>query len=262
MILRPALLLTLVASACSLATAATVYRITSFSACEGCSAESFGINDHGLATGSTGTDGVIYNGSSSEVVTIPGDPDGEGGFAKPSNAGLIPVFKSASDGSTQSFSYRQGGSFTPLPSYPGSLATYAMQFGGGNEFVGFYSLNLLNYQGFLYNGSGFESISDPTRPDGTTFILGINSAGTVIGFSEDSTGLNTRGVIRVAGGSVEAFNLPGALESAPQAINDKGEIVGTYRNSTGWHGFVYDDGASKKVYNTMLREMAVESDRT
>jgi hypothetical protein len=67
MLLRLALLLTLVASACSLAPAATIYRITPFSACDGCSAESFGINDDGLATGSTGTNGFIYNGSSSEV---------------------------------------------------------------------------------------------------------------------------------------------------------------------------------------------------
>jgi hypothetical protein len=111
----------------------------------------------------------------------------------------------------------------------------------GNDFAGFYSTNLVNYQGFFYRNGVFQSLSDPSRTDGTTFILDMNTAGTLVGFSEDSQGTNTRGVLRRAGcGSIEEFNVPGALESAPVGINDAGEIVGTYRDATGWHGFIYD----------------------
>jgi hypothetical protein len=217
----------------------------SFSPCGGCSAESFGIDDNGLATGSAGNAGFLYNGISASVIALPGDATGGGAFAKPNNSGRVPAFVSAGDGTTHSgtthsFVYQTNGTFIPLPDYPGALATYAMQLGNDNDFVGFYSTNLVNYQGFLYSSGVFQSFSDPSRPDGTTFILGLNAAGTLVGFSEDSQGANTRGVLRPAGGSVEEFNVPGALESAPVGINDAGEIVGTYRDSTGWHGFIYN----------------------
>ena len=224
---------------CITVSASTLYNVVPFSVCADCSAESFGINNNGLATGSAGNAGFLYNGGTAQVVTLPGAPE-EGGFAKPSDNGRVPVYASAADGITHSFVYETNGSFTPLPNYPGGLATYAMQLGTGNSFVGFYSTNLINYQGFLYSGGVFQSIADPNRPDGTTFILGLNAAGTLVGFSEDSQRQNTRGVLRRADGVVEPFNVPGALESAPQAIDDFGNIVGTYRDVTGWHGFIYD----------------------
>jgi hypothetical protein len=196
-----------------------------------------------LATGSAGNAGFIYNGMSTKVITLPGDTAGGGGFAKPSDDGQVPAFATAADGTTHSFVYHPNGTFTPLPDYPGALATYAQQLSNRDKFIGFYSTTLITYQGFIYSGGMFQSLSDPTRPAGTTFILGLNTAGTLVGFSEDSLRTNTRGVIRPAGGTLEEFNVPGALETAPVGINDAGKIVGTYRDATGWHGFIYD-GAS------------------
>lgn len=225
---------------CLAAPASTVFGVIPFSPCNGCSAESFGINNNGLATGSAGNAGFLYNRITAKIVALPGDATGGGGFAKPSDDGRVPAFVSAADGTTHSFVYHPNGAFTPLPDYPGALATYAMQLGNGNEFIGFYSTNLVTYQGFFYNSGVFQSLSDPARTEGTTFILGLDSAGTLVGFSEDSRGANTHGVMRPVGGTVEQFSVPGSLETAPVGINDAGEIVGTYRDVRGWHGFLYD----------------------
>ena len=38
------------------------------------------------------------------------------------------------------------------------------------------------------------------------------------------------------------IDVPGASETLPIGINSRGQIVGTYRDSTGVHGFLYDGG--------------------
>ena len=47
--------------------------------------------------------GFLYDGTTASVIALPGDASGGGGFAKPSDNGLVPAFVSAADGTTHSF---------------------------------------------------------------------------------------------------------------------------------------------------------------
>jgi hypothetical protein len=71
----------------------------------------------------------------------------------------------------------------------------------------------------------FSSIDVPQGS--TTQVRGINNYGIMVGLYTDSqTGL-IRG-FRLAGNSFVHIDFPGALQTYPRAINDKGQIAGFF----------------------------------
>lgn len=109
-------------------------------------------------------------------------------------------------------------------------------------------------QGFKLNGSTFTAINDPNAAFGTA-ANGINKSNTVVGYYYDS-GDHLHGFQRSSDGRFLTLDFPDAQNTSPQAINDKGTIVGYY--TTPAHGFIHRNatwatldypGASTTVLN-------------
>lgn len=94
---------------------------------------------------------------------------------------------------------------------------------------------------FLMKGSTFTTILPPKSKDGT-FARGINKFGTVVGSYLDVR-LQAHGFRLWSSGSYDELKFPGAVNTAPWAINDNGFIVGSY-NATGQNvGFIFRNGS-------------------
>ena len=107
--------------------------------------------------------------------------------------------------------------------------------------------------GFIRNASGTITVFDAVAGH-ATLPTGINNAGLIVGAygsfrpiasifvdgPDSSFGNASTGFIRMPGGSIVTFAVPGAAETFPAGINDFGEIVGNYTltvNGT-MHGFL------------------------
>ncbi|MBO0684928.1 MAG: hypothetical protein J2P45_17395, partial [Candidatus Dormibacteraeota bacterium] len=60
-----------------------------------------------------------------------------------------------------------------------------------------------------------------------TFAIGLNNREQVVGYYDDAAGA-THGFLRDQRGRITTIDVPGALNSENFAINDQGQIVGTY----------------------------------
>jgi probable HAF family extracellular repeat protein len=73
----------------------------------------------------------------------------------------------------------------------------------------------------------------------------INNAGMVVGgMSSDwlNSGSNTAFVFNSRNGDLQMLNVPGATSSVATDINNSGQIVGTFKDTVGDHGFLYSNG--------------------
>jgi probable HAF family extracellular repeat protein len=59
---------------------------------------------------------------------------------------------------------------------------------------------------------------------------GINASGQIVGFFRDA-GLIVHGFLRVVDGSYTTLDVPGAIETVAQGVNDTGLIVGLYNSA-------------------------------
>jgi hypothetical protein len=66
----------------------------------------------------------------------------------------------------------------------------------------------------------------------------INARGDVTGAYMTTTSSPTRGFILGADGSAIDVDYPGALSTFAYGINDRGDVVGEFRDSAGVHGFI------------------------
>lgn len=88
------------------------------------------------------------------------------------------------------------------------------------------------YTGFAYSGGVFTAIGTP----GALYVSpnAINDAGTIVGYqSTDPTFTIINGFVDV-GGVLSPFDAPGTLgTTAPNSINNAGQIVGNYTDASG-----------------------------
>ena len=139
---------------------------------------------------------------------------------------------------------------------PGASSTTAWGINGARQIVGTFH-NSTGTHGFSYSGGSFTTIDGPGAL-GFTEAAGINDAGQVVGSFTDKTGtfgfLSSAGRLATIDGSTAknagggACNLAPTGESAGQpltgacGINDAGQVVGDFSESTGLHGFLYSGG--------------------
>lgn len=76
------------------------------------------------------------------------------------------------------------------------------------------------------------------HPDGvySTYVIGINSKGNIVGFYDSDTVASSLGFVRDGHGNFTMIEIPGAPIVNPFGINDRGIIVGQYRDSTHPYG--------------------------
>jgi chitinase len=92
--------------------------------------------------------------------------------------------------------------------------------------------------GFLRDKKGQFTTIDVTSEGGA--ILGINNRGQLSGFFGDQNGIHAFLFYR---GTTTQIDVPGANLTEGTGINDRGQLVGDYRDSSNkFHGFLYDDG--------------------
>jgi len=101
--------------------------------------------------------------------------------------------------------------------------------------------------GFVYTAGTFTTIE---RPGLDTQLMGINDSGQIVGFS--FVGGTNNQVFLYAAGTFTTVPLPlppGARFPTPYDINDAGQIVGTFEDSSTAlpRGFVYDGGTLTTV---------------
>ena len=126
------------------------------------------------------------------------------------------------------------------------------------EVVGYYEGNS-GFGGFVDNNGTYTNFSDPGAP-GSTFALGINNAGTVVG------------VIYVGTNDTQGFTYSGGTFTSVQdsnasvgnggtyafAINNSGQVLGDYYDSNDdVHGFIYNIGT--QAFTDISDPLAPES---
>jgi len=94
---------------------------------------------------------------------------------------------------------------------------------------------------FLRSPGGVLKLID--LPGQGTFVQGMNSSATVVGYVADQNG--THGFVRLLNGTHAIFDVPGSILTSANGINDTGTITGFSITPDGvYHGFVRaSDGA-------------------
>jgi probable HAF family extracellular repeat protein len=145
-----------------------------------------------------------------------------------------------------------GYSFTTFD-VPGAIATIASDINDVGQIVGAYTTDTVTH-GFLYSGGTFTTIDMP--PLGPTFepvdtsLSGINNAGQIVGslyqpsfyvgYVENST-RRQYGFVLDSNGMAVLERLGSPVYEA-NGINNLGQIVGSFFDSTGEHGFIDTNG--------------------
>jgi hypothetical protein len=71
-----------------------------------------------------------------------------------------------------------------------------------------------------------------------TFATGIANSGEIVGEFETPTNSNQQGFVLTHNGNFHVVDVPGASATTAGGINASGQIVGTYLDNAGFHGFV------------------------
>jgi uncharacterized membrane protein len=194
----------------------------------------------GRFTDSAGTHGYVLSGGSFTTIDVPGATVSFGTFASGINdADQIVGDFFVATGQQHGF-LDSGGNFTTID-VPGVMhSTAALDINNASRIVGYYDMK----HGFLDSGGSFTTIEVPGAQ--STFPFGINGTGQIVGWFGD-TGLGqqctdrnkkpTHGFLE-SGGIFTTIDVPGATQTCAYGINDLGQIVGSFSDGTGTHGFL------------------------
>lgn len=113
-------------------------------------------------------------------------------------------------------------------SVPGQNSTVTTGINDLGEIIGTYEDGTGGTHGFTYVGGSFSTLD---LPGGETTLSGINDSGEIVGDSLLGGFLDNNGLLTLTTG-------PGGILLDPRGINNLGQIVGDFVNSTGEHGFL------------------------
>lgn len=139
------------------------------------------------------------------------------------------------------------GEFTTID-IPGAQGTNAWKINGRGDIVGGFTDATGKGHVFLFDGhdGGFSTIDRPAVVEISVDNGGINSRRDVVATHCDMapcTGesLDSHGFL-VSGGRLTSIDVPGAVRTIAFGINERGDIVGGYADSAGFHGFLLSRG--------------------
>ena len=94
---------------------------------------------------------------------------------------------------------------------------------------------------YLMNPKGaISTVFSP--PEGIAWVTGMNNSNQIVGEWAPSFGPTTQAFLITQGVVDEDFGFPGAVATYPAAINDGGEVIGTWKDSEGnQHGFYWTE---------------------
>lgn len=121
---------------------------------------------------------------------------------------------------------------------PGASYTQAIGINDQGQISGWYTGSTGAY-GFVYSNGSYTSIDGPHAPgDVNNRVSGINNLGQVVGFVINDPAGNPTGFLDT-GGAFTTINFPGTSYTTATGINDSGEIVGGYRDSSRGYGYLF-----------------------
>lgn len=121
-----------------------------------------------------------------------------------------------------------GGTYTIL-SAPGSFSTTAISVNDKGQIIGTFN-NSNGTFSYLYSGGVYTTLSVPTPP------IGIDNQGQIVGTN-----------YLYSGGTYTSLSVPGSFSTTANAVNENGQIIGTYTDNSGTKYFQYTAG----VYSTI-----------
>src|SRR5882724_11920779 len=90
--------------------------------------------------------------------------------------------------------------------------------------------------GASFTGAAHIPLCYPgAAPTDSTFLLGLNEGGVLVGYSGDPTTSTSVGIIRSPDGTWRSLVYPGSDSTIIWGINNPGTMVGGYRDANGWH---------------------------
>ncbi|HLJ91598.1 MAG TPA: hypothetical protein VKU02_00260 [Gemmataceae bacterium] len=222
--------------------------------------DGYAINDAGQVVGiySKAFDmrrvhGFLYSGGSYTLFDVPGS-NSTIPYGINSTGQIVGAFQGASS-FAQGF-VLSGGSYLTLD-IPGSFGTSAQAINGSGQIVGAYTTTVSNL-GFLYSGGSYQALSGPAYginsygqivggfglyANGTYTPLnlpglanGINDTGDIVGTFPGANNQN-HGFLYHNGRSL-TMDVPGALNTYADGINNAGQIAGYYVDAGGEHAFI------------------------
>jgi probable HAF family extracellular repeat protein len=141
------------------------------------------------------------------------------------NAGQMAGWFATGTGADHAFLY-SGGALTDLGTF-GGANSHANALNDLGQVVGYADTSADGRRAFLYSGGTMTNLG--TLGPGTSAANGINNAGAVVGIGVDATGFYGHGFL-YSGGSMQSLApfAPAGASGAAYAINNAGQIVGTY----------------------------------
>jgi probable HAF family extracellular repeat protein len=188
----------------------------------------------------------------SYIYTILPDPVGVNAnstlyaFDMNSSGEVVGYYYNGLDHQEHGFLY-SGGTYTILDD-PG-VATFPLGINANGDVVGWFN-DRTGDHAFLYSGGTYTTLKDLGY---NTFAEGINKSGQIVGYYQLDVSANfqNHGFL-YSGGTYITLDDPFASNSYPSStangtipsrINDEGQVVGHYYDSSGnVHGFLYDNG--------------------
>ena len=197
----------------------------------------FGINNNGAVVGSGGSQSgnFIYNNGAYTYLsgsTFDGFPLLPRGINN-NNEVVGNNYFNPSNGYTNGFLYDNGNYTRILPIGAGNYYSGAFGINDSGEIVGYYDNNGTSL-GFVDNNGSFTSISAP-NPSDNLVLYGISDNGYMVG---TISGFNSFQSFIDENGTFTTINVPGATQTVVRGVNDSGDVVGYYTNSSGTFGFL------------------------
>jgi hypothetical protein len=137
----------------------------------------------------------------------------------------------------KSFIQTAGGHVTTF-SVPGSVQTVALKINNAGTIVGYWFDSGSLSHGFIRKADGSIVSLSPPHSSGTSLVA-LNSSGVSVGTFQVNGPGTVEGLVAYPSGAMTVINVPGALETLANGINDADFIVGGYTDASYvQHGFV------------------------
>ena len=128
---------------------------------------------------------------------------------------------------------------------PGATQQAASGVNDSGQIVGYYSDGSGVVHGYLESGGKFTIIDVPFSGATSTAAFGINNAGEIAGEWSDAT---TYHGFLLSGGIYTSLDYPGAVYTVVENINNNGDMVGQYNDTSGiQHGFSLSGGTYNSI---------------
>jgi len=230
------------------ATPASTSGFISISVCPSCRTSVFGVNEWGLISGQYfdagfASHGFVKNGDSYVTIDPPGSLFTECGRSNDPGHTACDYF--APDGILRPFVRNPDGSLSLRPGFPGSFFTFAVGINQRGDIIGSHTddpTGSTGWQGYVMRGNDF--ILAVNYPSATsTFALDMTEGGTIVGAFKTTTPGEEHGFLRTPDGQYTQIDIPGSIQTETYGINNSGDLVGRYRDSSGVdHGYLMRKG--------------------